>query len=543
MRGGVQSVQIGFLLLLFVAIVFGALAKRLKTPYPILLVIAGLLVSFVPGIPRIALNPDVIFFVFLPPLLYSAAWNTSWRDFSSTLANILMLAVVMVGVTVFGVAAAAHWFFASFDWRSGLVLGAAVATTDAIAATSIARRLGVPRRIVDVIEGESLVNDATGLLALQFGVATLVSGQRLSIADGILRLAYLTIAGIAVGFVVSVVVEWVEDRIDDGPIEIAISIIVPYAAYLAAEALHASGVLAVVTCGLYLSRRSARFFSPGVRIQARAVWQALTFVLNGIVFVLIGVQLPAVLAGIRNYDLPALLRIGALFALLIIALRLIWVFPGAYLAWIIRTRILHHRVPRPPARNIFVVGWTGLRGVIALAAAMSLPQVLANGDPFPNRDLIIFLTFSVIIATLVGQGLTLPPLIRALGLQSSQQVDQEEFEGRREILEAALSRLEDLRKQDTGRFADVYDDVAQHYRTRLNTLSDEGADQHGTTADHTRLYDEVSRELVGLERRIAVDLRNRGRINDDALRRVLYEIDLDETRLAASERGTAPNLS
>jgi len=535
MRGGVQAIQLGFLLLLLVTIVFGALAKRLKTPYPILLVIAGLLVSFVPGIPRIALNPDVIFFVFLPPLLYSAAWNTSWREFSSTLANILMLAVVMVGATVFGVAVAAPWFFAGFDWRTGVVLGAAVATTDAIAATSIARRLGVPRRIVDVIEGESLVNDATGLLALEFGVAALVSGQSFSIGEGILRLAYLSVAGIAVGLLVSVIVEWVERRIDDGPIEIAISILVPYAAYLASEALHASGVLAVVTCGLYLSRRSAHFFSPGVRIQARAVWQALTFVLNGIVFVLIGVQLPQVLAGIRNYDLPALLRIGALFALLVIVLRLVWVFPGAYLAWIIRTRIQHHRVPRPPARNILIVGWTGLRGVIALAAAMSLPQVLANGAPFPNRDLIIFLTFSVIMATLVGQGLTLPLLIRALGLQSLQEGDQEEFEARREILNAALSRLESMRKEDTGRFADVYDDVAQHYRTRLSTLTDEGADEHGTTAQHTRRYDEVSRELVGLERSIAIDLRNRGRISDEALRRVLYELDLDETRIVASE--------
>jgi NhaP-type Na+/H+ or K+/H+ antiporter len=356
--------------------------------------------------------------------------------------------------------------------------------------------------------------------------------------EGILRLIYLSGAGVAVGLVVSVVVEFVERWIDDGPIEIAISILIPYAAYFAAETVHASGVLAVVTCGLCLSRRSARFFSPGVRIQARAVWQALTFVLNGIVFVLIGVQLPQVMAGIRNYDLPALLRIGALFALLVIALRMIWVFPGARLAWIIRTRILHHRIPPPPLRYVLVVGWTGLRGVIALAAAMSLPQTLADGAPFPNRDLIIFLTFSVIMATLVVQGLTLPPLIRALGLESSQHVDQEEFEARRNILERALDRLEDLRKQDTGRFADVYDDVGQHYRTRLSTLNGEGADEHGTTAEHTRRYDEVSKELVGLERQIAIDLRNRGQISEEALQRMLYELDLSETNIAASVPGT-----
>jgi CPA1 family monovalent cation:H+ antiporter len=533
MPSGVDSLQIAFILLLFVTIVVGALAKRLNTPYPILLVIAGLLVSFVPGSPRITLNPDVIFSVFLPPLLYAAAWNTSWREFSNALVNILLLAIGLVAFTVVGVAMVACSFFETFDWRTGVVLGAAVSTTDAIAATSIARRLGVARRIVDIIEGESLVNDATGLLALQFGIAAIVNNQSFSAAAGILRFAYLGIGGIVVGFVVSIVVERFEHEIDDGPIEIAISILVPYAAYFAAEELHVSGVLAVVTCGLYLSRKSVAFFSPGVRIEARAVWQALTFVLNGIVFVLIGLQLPVILSGIRDHSLRELIGFGALLSLVVIVLRLLWLFPSARIAWIIRTRILHHQLTPPPPRAVFVVGWTGLRGVIALAAAMSLPQALANGAPFPNRDVIIFLTYCVILATLVGQGLTLPPLIRLLGLESSQHVDQEEFEARREILEGALGRLEDLRKQDAGPFTDVYDDVARHYRTRLSTLRGEGSDEHGTTTDHARLYDDVSRELVRLERRIAIDLRNQGRVSDEALRRVLYELDLDETRMAA----------
>jgi Na+/H+ antiporter len=535
MRGSVESLQIAFLVLLLVTIVIGALAKRLNTPYPILLVIAGLLIGFVPGLPRVTLNPDVIFFVFLPPLLYGAAWDTSWREFSNAIVNILLLAIGLVAFTVAGVAVVACWFFHGFDWRTGVVLGAAVSTTDAIAATSIARRLGVARRVVDIIEGESLVNDATGLLALQFGIAAIVSNQSFSILDGILRFAYLGIGGVVVGFALSFIVEKLESTIDDGPIEIAISILVPYAAYFAAEELHTSGVLAVVTCGLYLSRKSAQFFSPGVRIQARAVWQALTFVLNGIVFVLIGVQLPVILGGIRNYSVPALIGLGALFALLVMALRMIWAYPSAKIAWIIRTRILHHRLTPPPPRLIFIAGWTGLRGVIALAAAMSVPVVLANGQPFPNRDLIIFLTYCVILATLVGQGLTLPVLIRLLGLESSQHVDQEEFEARREILEKAIRRLEDLRSQDSGPFTDVYDDVAQHYRTRLSTLRGEGADKHGTTTEHAQLYDGIARELVQLERRTAVDLRNQGRISDEALRRVLYELDLDETRMAAAD--------
>jgi len=535
MRSSVESLQLAFLVLLFVTIVVGALAKRLNTPYPILLVIAGLLLSFVPAMPRITLNPDVIFFVFLPPLLYSAAWTTSWREFSNALVNILLLAVGLVAFTVLGVALMACAFFQGFDWRTGMVLGAAVSTTDAIAATAIARRLGVARRVVDIIEGESLVNDATGLLALEIGIAAIVGNQSLSAWAGILRFAYLGVGGVVVGIAISIIVERFERLIDDGPIEIAISILVPYAAYFAAEELRVSGVLAVVTCGLYLSRKSAQFFSPGVRIEARAVWQALTFVLNGIVFVLIGVQLPTILNGIGDYKLPALIRLGALFALLVIALRLIWVYPSAMSAWFIRTRILHHHLTRPPLRGIFIAGWTGLRGVIALAAAMSLPVVLANGQPFPNRDLIIFLTYCVILATLVGQGLTLPPLIRLLGANSSQNVDPEEFEARREILEGALGRLEDLRKQSAGPFTDVYDDVAQHYRTRLSALRGEGSDEHGSTAAHAQLYDSISRELVQLERRTAIDLRNRGRISEEALQRVLYELDLDETRMAAEE--------
>ncbi len=531
--GGVESQQIVFLILLFLAVAFAALAQRLKTPYPIILVIAGLLLGFAPGIPKINLNPDVVFYVFLPPLLYAAAWNTSWREFRHNLTSILMLAIGLVGFTVIGVAAGARWVFAGFDWRSGAVLGAVVATTDAIAATSIARRLGVDRRIVDVLEGESLVNDATGLLALEFATGILVSGQVLTVSDGVLRLLYLSVVGIVVGLVIGVIVDWFERRIDDGPMEIAISIIVAYASYFVAEALQASGVLATVTCGLYLSRRSVHFFSPGVRIQAAAVWGALTFVLNSVVFLLIGLQLPRVLAGIRPYDLPALLRFGALFALFVIALRLLWVFPSSQISWRIRT-LLHHKDPRPSARSIFFIGWTGMRGVIALAAALSLPHTLADGTPFPNRNLIVFLTFSVIVVTLVVQGLTLPPLIRLLRLQTPEGIGPEEMAARRAILETALRHVETIRERDAERFADVYDDVAQHYRTRLNTVSGEGADEHGSSADHALRYEEVSRELLRLERDTAIALRNEGRISDEVLRRLLNELDLSETRIAVT---------
>src|SRR5579859_6897409 len=263
--GGIHALEIVFLLLLLFVVVFAALARKLQTPYPIVLVVAGLLLGFVPGIPSIPLNPDIIFLVVLPPLLYSAAWLTSWRDFKFNLISILFLAFGLVGFTVVGVAGTAAWVFPGFDWRLGLVLGAVVATTDAIAATSIAKRVGLPQRIVDILEGESLLNDATGLLALEFGLAIVVAGQTPTVTSGFLRLAYLTAAGIAVGLLIGALIHWVEHHIDDGPIEITISLMVQYAAYLAAEFIHASGVLAVVACGLYLGRGSAHFFSPAVR--------------------------------------------------------------------------------------------------------------------------------------------------------------------------------------------------------------------------------------------------------------------------------------
>src|SRR6266478_2116833 len=403
--GGIHQIELVVLLLLLFVVVFAALARKLETPYPIVLVIAGLLLSFVPGIPKVSLNPDVVFLVVLPPLLYAAAWVTSWREFKFNLVSIFMLAFGLVGFTVVGVAATTKWVFAGFDWRLGVVLGAVVATTDAIAATSIAKRIGLPQRIVDILEGESLVNDATGLLALEFGVAIVVSGQTPTVGAGLLRLAHLTIVGLALGLLVGVVVARIHKLIDDGPIEITLTLLVPYVAYLAAEAIHASGVLAVVACGLYMSRQSSQFFSPNVRMQALAVWDALTFVLNGLVFVLIGLQLPFLLAGIHDYGFKQLMLYGALFSVIVIVLRLIWMFPGAYLANVIRWRFLHQDVRMPSGRQILVVGWTGMRGVVALAAAIALPETVADGSPFPQRNLIVFLTFSVILVTLVLQGL------------------------------------------------------------------------------------------------------------------------------------------
>ncbi|MFZ0739582.1 MAG: Na+/H+ antiporter [Candidatus Acidiferrales bacterium] len=532
--GGIQAVEIVFLVLLFFVVIFAALARKLQTPYPIVLVVAGLLLSLIPGIPKIALDPNVIFLVVLPPLLYSAAWLTSWREFKFNLVSILLLAFGLVSFTVLGVAEAARSGFPGFDWRLGFVLGAVVATTDAIAATSIAKRIGLPQRIVDILEGESLVNDATGLLALEFAIAMLVSGQTPSVASGALRLIYLIVVGLAIGLVVGSIVLWFERRIDDGPIEIVVSILTPYATYLAAEAVHASGVLAVVACGLYLSRRSSQFFSATVRLQTGAVWGSLTFAINGLVFVLIGLQLPQVLAGIREYSFPQLLFYGALFSVIVIVLRLLWMYPGAYLSYLIRTRLLHQNYSMPSGKQLFVIGWTGMRGVLALAAAMSLPEALADGKPFPERNLIVFLTFCVILVTLVLQGLTLPALIRALGLAGAPVNNAEEDEARRIIANTALTHLQGARESDLADFSAVYDDISQRYARRLASLTKETDGGEAMSDRQLERYRALLGELMRVERKTAVRLRNEGRINDEVLRKLEHELDLSETRLALS---------
>jgi monovalent cation/hydrogen antiporter len=527
---GVGAVQIVFLLLLLFVVALGVLAIKLRTPYPIVMVVGGLILSFLPGIPRMDLNPDLIFLVVLPPLLYSSAWTTSWRDFRYNLVSILLLAFGLVGFTVLGVALAAPTIFAGFDWRLGLLLGAIVAPTDAIAATAIARRVGLPARIVDILEGESLINDASGLLALQFSTSIIVDRHIPTVSEGFLTLLWLIVGGILIGLLVGWLVDIFERWIDDGPIEIALSILVPYAVYLTANSVQASGVLAVVACGLFLSRRSANFFSPSVRIQIWSVWQSLTFILNGFVFVLIGLQLPAIHASIHRYSTRMLILYGVSFSILLILLRLVWTFPGARIAFFVRTHFLHQNVQRPPRRQIFVVGWIGMRGVVSLAAALALPMALKDGSPFPQRELIVFLTFCVIVVTLPLQGITLPPLLRTLGLVGADSNDCEEREARRLVVEAAVSHLERAREHDTDSLAsELYEDISHHYRQRLAGLASGGIDAEESAGQQR--YVSVSLETIRVERQAAISLRNQGRINDDVLRRIEYELDLNESRL------------
>lgn len=529
----VHGLQGIVLLLLVLVVLFALLARRIHVPYSIVLVVAGLLISFVPHVPRIRLDPDLVFLIFLPPLLYASAWQTSWREFRRNLFSISLLAIGLVAFTVWGVAEFADHFITALDWKAGFVLGAVVAATDAIAAASVASSIGLPKRIVDILEGESLLNDGTALLALEFGLLIMVKGETPTVASGLLRLLWLVAGGLGVGVLLAIVTAWIEQWVNDGPIEVLISLIVPYVAYLLGEEVRASGVLSVVACGLYLSRKSVHFFLPEVRIQVMSVWSGLNFALNGIVFVLIGLQLPYVLAGIHGYGRGTLILYGLVFSAVLIVLRLVWVYPAQWFTFWVQRRLLRQRVQRPSGRGIFVVGWTGMRGVVALAAAISLPEQLADGRPFEQRNLILFLTFCVILVTLVVQGLTLPAVIRGLGLAGAGgDGGAEETRARRKVLEAAVDHLEHGRAAATGELTHGYDDLLHRYRHRLAAL--DGARQQdredGLDASTYRRLREIAGEAVQVERQAMIDLRDEGQIGDDVLRRLQRELDLTETR-------------
>lgn len=533
-ESGIHHLELIALALLLATAMLTTLARRFQTPYPIVLVIGGLVLSLLPRLPHISLNPDLVFLVFLPPLVFSGAFNTSWRDFRSNLLSISMLAFGLVAFTVFGVAAMCNWLLPGFDWRLGCTLGAVVATTDTIAATAIGKRLGLPRRISDLIEGESLINDASGLLALQFAVALVVSGERPTLSRGIAEFLGLVAGGIVVGLIAGKIIHLLQRKIQDPPVEITVTLIAPYLAYLSAESFHCSGVLATVVCGLYLGRNRSELLTTFARLDTSAVWNTLDFILNGVLFILIGLQLPYILDGIREMSRVRMFRDAAFFSLLVIGLRLIWMYPGAWTAHFVRSKLLGKKEAPPRPKEVFLLGWTGMRGVLALAAAISLPNFIDNGQPFPERNLIQFLTFSIILTTLVLQGLSLPALIRKLGIGGAKKTNSEMTAAQRTMLEAALSYLDTMDHNDRPEDDWIVGDLIHHYRQRLNLVKEGGAD--ASLKGDYREYRALARELRGVERAALTHLWSENKINDEVLRELERELDLEEARFASAAR-------
>lgn len=530
--GGIHHAELILLLLLALVGALTTLSRRFHTPYPIVLVIGGLLLSFIPDLPQISLNPDIVFLVLLPPLIFAAAFNTSWHDFRYHMASILLLAFGLVGFTVLGVAVASEYILPGFDWRLGFVLGAVICSTDAIAATSIAARVGLPRAIVDILEGESLVNDASALLALEFAAGVVVRGEKPGLLEGVARLLLLVGGGLIVGLVSGWVVQRLQRRLSDPPIEITLSLMAPYISYLLAEALHVSGPLATAVCGLYLGRKRSELFTTEARLESSAVWNTLDFILNGLVFILIGLQLPLILNGIRNIGHRELIFDAAVLSVVVIALRMVWMYPGAWIGYFIRARLMKQNYQRPDGRSVFVLGWTGMRGVLALAAAFSLPRALQDGSPFPQRELIIFLTFCIILVTLVVQGLTLPTIIRKLGLSETDPLQLAERAARRRMLQAALDYLDSVKKKEKGVNEAVWHDTIQHYRELYALYDDHSANPHDTEKQWTELRD-LGMDVRAAERAALKKMRGEDRMSDHVLRKLERELDLLDTRYIA----------
>jgi Na+/H+ antiporter len=542
-----QAIELILILLLAVA-ALGTLARQLRIPYPILLVLGGLALGFVPGLPQVVLEPDLVFLLFLPPILYAAAWFTSWRDFKAKLRPISMLAFGLVLATTGIVAVVAHAIVPGLPWAAAFVLGALVSPPDAAAATAVIQRLGVPRRIVTILEGESLINDAAALVAYRFAVAAVVTGA-FSPGSAVAQLLLVSAGGIAIGMGAGWVVIWLERRLDDPPIEIILSFLAPVAAYLAAETVHVSGVLAVVAAGLFAGRRSSRVFTAETRLRANTVWELVIFLVNGLIFILIGLQLPHVLSALTSWPIGNLLWYGGAISLTVILVRIAWVFPSTYLPWFLIRRI-REREPRPSWRNVTIVAYTGLRGVVSLAAALALPLEVAGGTPFPGRDLILFLTFSVILVTLVGQGLTLAPLIRRLGVRDDGSEEaEEEVEARTRAIGAALVRLDELAQEGwTQDGAVVY--LRGYYTKRTHLVgarygrpdhdhSPNGSTDHAHAdgqdhaEEHRRMlanFQRLQRELLHAERNMVIKLRDEGLIGDEALHRIERDLDFEEVR-------------
>src|SRR5262245_53857957 len=405
------DLQVGLValsLLLAVATLL-AIAPAVRIPYPILLVVGGLVLGVVPGMPEFDLEPELVFFGVLPPLLYGAAFFTSLRDLRATMKPIGLLAVGLVVATTAGVAVIAHLFIDGLSWASAFVLGAIVSPTDPLAATSIARRYGVPRKLVTIVEGESLVNDGTGLVAYRVAVAAVVAGSFSAFYAGGLFVVSVA-GGIGVGLVVGWLVRQIRRRLDNPPAEITISLLTGYVAFIPAELMGVSAVLAAVTAGIYLGWHTPELTTSQVRLQGLAVWEIIQYLLNALLFVLVGLQLPVVVDALGHFSAATLLGYALVVSLTVILLRFAWVFAVLNAPKWVARRMSNWR-------GAVFLSWAGMRGAVSLAAALALPLQTDAGASFPGRELILFLTFSVILATLVGQGLTLPFVIRALGIE------------------------------------------------------------------------------------------------------------------------------
>ncbi|AVH56584.1 MULTISPECIES: Na+/H+ antiporter [Streptomyces] len=517
------------LLLVAVSAAVAGAARRTPVPAPLLLVAVGLAVSYVPGVPAYELDPEVVLPLMLPPLLYTAATDSSYLDLRAQLRPVALLSVGYVLFATLVVGWAVYVLVPSMPLTAALVLGAVVAPPDAVAATAVARRVGLPSRLTTILQGESLVNDATAITAYKVAIAAAI-GEGATWAGGIGEFLVAAVGGVAVGLVLMIPIHWLRTHLKEALLQNTLSLLIPFAAYGAAEQVHASGVLAVVVVALYLGHRAWEV-DFATRLQEEAVWKMVAFILESAVFALIGLQLPVVLQGLGQYEGGTAAWYAVAVFLIVVAARFAWIYPSAFLPRLLSSRI-REREENPTWKAPFIVGWAGMRGVVSLAIAFSIPLTMHGGEPFPDRNLILFLTFTTVIGTLVVQGLTLPPLIRLLKLpgRDVQAETLAEANAQAQASRAAEQRLDELLSDERNALPPP---LAERLRAvlerRRNAVWERLGGVNpitGETADDT--YRRLAREMIGAEREVFVTLRDHRFIDDEMLRTLLRRLDLEE---------------
>jgi CPA1 family monovalent cation:H+ antiporter len=522
-----------FLLLLAVLAGASLLARRIDVAPAILLLLAGIGLAFVPHVPAIELPPELVLLLVLPLLIYSASVAMSWREFSFNLRPIILLAVGCVIFTAAAVAAAVHYLI-GMPWDVGFLLGAIVAPTDAVAPLAVARKLNMPRRILVVLEGEGLANDATALIVYRFAVAAIASGAfSLSKATG--EFAAIVVLEIAFGVGVGWLSLRARQRARDPQIEITLSLLTPYIAYWIPEHFGGSGVIATVACGLYTSWNGPLLISSATRLQGIFFWDLVIYLIEGLLFLLTGFQMRSIFERSKAFPLHDILFATVIVTVIIVVARFVWLYPAAYLPrWL--SKSLRRRDPSPPWQWVFIMSFAGIRGAVSLAAALALPFVLDNGQDFPFRGLILFVAFGVILITLVGMGLSLPAVVRWLGVAQAGRSEliaehESEIAARREALEAALKSLNGF-AEDRDLSDEVVGLLRARHEIRVNQLPEAlDPDKHDASALGTGL----TRELIAVERKFIHTLLREGRITDETRRRIERDLDLEEASLANRE--------
>lgn len=512
------------ILLLICSVAMGWLARHFKFPYPIALVVGGLLLGFLPKLPQFPFNPQLLLVVVLPPILYQAALLTSWSDFRANIRPISLLAIGLVIATTLTVGAVLKLLVPDVPWAVAFVLGAIVSPPDAVAATAILSRLNIPRRIVTLLEGESLVNDATGLVIYKFAIAAAMTGT-FSLVDASFNFFLVSVGGIVLGVVFAFVFIAIHKHLGDAFIEVLTSLVVPYTAYITAESIHVSGVLAVVAAGLVRGRHAPEIVSAEMRIIARSVWNLLVFILNSLIFILIGIQMSDVVESLTRFTSRELISLGIAISAVAIVVRFAWVYPVAYLPrWL--SGSLRDDEPSLRKRELGIISWCGMRGIVSLAAALALPFALPNGQPFPHRDLIVFLAFFVIAVTLIGQGLTLPMLIRRLKVGSKWNILGEQQRVRAAMSSAALSAIDQIVETENAP-AEWADLLRAEILDRITLAAPAGVKRQPRTEFMSRLR----LAAIQAERKEMIRMWHDNEISDDVMRHLEEVLDYQEAHL------------